>query len=225
MAEAARLSDDVATRTWVLALRQTAGRARRGRTWIDPVGNFAATLSIRPAPAPAQAALRSFVAAIALWEALDALTGQGQRIALKWPNDLLIDDGKLAGILLEADGARLRIGIGVNLTQVPDPAGVEPGALRPVSVLAETGIHIQPETLLDHLGPAFEAWEERLLVHGFAPVRAAFLARAARLGDQITARTAGRSLTGRFETIDETGALILATPQGRVPVLVADIFF
>ena len=215
---------------WILAGFQTGGRGRRGRAWVSPRGNFHATLLLYPEAAPGMAALRSFVAAVALREALADLTGLPGQLALKWPNDLLLNGGKVAGILLESSGsgrgvAHLAVGIGVNLIAAPDPGSVEPGALRPVSVLAETGHRIAPEVLLDRLAPAFAAWEARLATEGFAPLRSAWLAHAARLGQEIRARAGAREVTGRFETIDAAGALVLATPAGREVIAAADVFF
>lgn len=223
-AEALRRLPELAGPLWILALRQTAGRGRRGRGWTDPAGNFAASLAIRLNEPPARLALRSFVAALALHDALDALTGLGAALALKWPNDVLLSGGKLSGILLESGpGGALVVGIGVNLRAAP-PA--EPGAaFPPVSLRAETGFDIGPETLLAHLAPAFAAWETRLATYGFGPLRTAFLARAARLGETVSARTMSGEHTGRFDTIDETGALVLVTPQGRVSVPAADLYF
>ena len=75
------------------------------------------------------------------------------------------------------------------------------------------------------LAPELLAWEERLRQGGFAPLWAAWLARASRLGEEITARLPDRALTGRFETVDETGALIIATADGRVALPAAEIHF
>ncbi len=229
-AEAARLAAGVGRPTWILAGRQTLGRGRRGRGWHSPPGNFHATLLTFPAGPPATVALRSFAAALALRDALVTLTGLAAPFALKWPNDVLLNGGKLAGILLESAGAgdrlsHLAIGIGVNLIAAPDPATLEPGALAPVSLLAETGLRIAPETFLAHLAPACAAWEARLEAEGFAPLRAAWLAHAARLGDTITARTAARTRTGRFEDIDATGALVLADAEGRHAIPAAEVYF
>ena len=121
--------------------------------------------------------------------------------------------------------AHLCIGIGVNLIAAPDPSQLEPGALRPVSLLAETGLRITPESFLDHLAPAYAAWEETLTTQGFAPLRAAWLSHAARLGEPITARTAASTRHGIFETIDDAGALILRTGQGPVAIPAAEVFF
>lgn len=208
---------------WIMAREQTAARGRRGRAWAAPAGNFGATLLLRP---PGDRALRSFVAALALNDALVALTGRAELFALKWPNDVLLAGGKVAGILLEAvNGGALAVGIGVNLAHAPDAAALEPGAVRPVALAGATGLTVSPDELLDALAPAFAAWEDRLVDEGFGPVRAAWLARAARLGETVTARLPDRTLSGRFETIDESGALVLATPGGRMVLPAADLSF
>ncbi|MEI4486534.1 biotin--[acetyl-CoA-carboxylase] ligase [Frigidibacter sp. MR17.14] len=225
--EAARIGPSLTRPAWILAHRQTAGRGRRGRAWVDPVGNFAATLVMRPAGGPSQAALRSFVAALALEEALSALLGPAARLALKWPNDVLLNGGKVSGILIEgiAGGEKIAIGIGVNLAHAPDPADRDPRAPRPVSVAGETGIAVTPEELLDRLAPAFARWEAQLLAYGFSPLREAFLARVTRLGQPIVARTMSETIEGTFETIDADGSIVLMTAEGRRALPAADLFF
>lgn len=226
-AESARIAGQLTAPTWIMALRQTAGRGRRGRAWRDPGGNFAATLVMRP-PEPAdQVALRSFVAALALHDALVSLTGRAEAFALKWPNDVLLGGAKLAGILLESTGQgrgvqHLAIGIGVNLRNAPPPEG---DTLRPASLSQDLGLTIAPQEFLTHLAAAWARREAQLQVEGFAPLRAAWLARAARLGQTITARAGGTETTGIFQTIDETGALVLATPEGTRAIAAADVFF
>jgi BirA family biotin operon repressor/biotin-[acetyl-CoA-carboxylase] ligase len=208
---------------WLMARMQTAARGRRGRAWAMAEGNFAATLLVRP---PGALALRSFVAALGLFDAMVAATGRPELFALKWPNDVLLSGRKLAGILLESGpGGTLAIGIGVNLAAAPEPAALEPGAVAPVSLRAATGLAVAPEDFLDLLAPAVAAWEARLAAEGFPPLRAAWLARATRLGEEITARLPGREIVGRFETLDETGALVLATAGGRVALPAAEIHF
>lgn len=224
--EAARLAPQLNAPTWIFTHRQTAGRGRRGRAWTDPAGNFAATLVMRPEGPPAAAALRSFIAALALQDALAAILGPNGALALKWPNDVLLNGGKVSGILLEGVGqGQLAIGIGVNLVHAPTPADLDPRAVAPVSVQGETGLTIPALELLDFLAPAFARWEAQLTTYGFAPIRNAWLARATRLGQTITARTMTESFEGVFETIDEGGALVLRTPSGPRTVPAADIFF
>lgn len=216
--------------TWIVAGYQTAGRGRRARPWVSPRGNFHATLVLKPVEPPEVVALRSFAAALALRDACVALSGLGESFTLKWPNDVLLNGGKLAGILLESQGLGgtdpvLCIGVGVNLIAAPDPALVEPGAVPPVSFLEETGLRISPEAFLDALAPAYSAWEDRFATQGFAPLRDAWLSHAARLGQVIRARTGSEVRVGTFETIDQQGNLILQTAQGRLAIPAAEVFF
>ena len=225
-AEAARIESDLHGPEWILALHQTAARGRRGRVWSFPAGNFAATLVLFPHDPPDQIALRSFAAALALYDAVAELTGTASGLALKWPNDVLLNGGKMAGILLERlPRGGLAIGIGVNLIAAPDMGQVEARALRPVSVLAEVGIRVQPERMLDALASAYDFWEHSLTEQGFAPLRAVWLDRATRLGETITARLPGREVTGVFETVDLEGHLVLKTAKGREVIAAADVFF
>ncbi|MEC7962426.1 MAG: biotin--[acetyl-CoA-carboxylase] ligase [Pseudomonadota bacterium] len=229
-AEAARIADHLAGPEWILALEQTAGRGRRGRAWVNPVGNFAATLVLHPTEPPEVVALRSFVASLALYDAFVAVTGRPQGLSLKWPNDVLLNGGKVAGILLESVGMardirHIGIGIGVNLKEAPGADQVEEGALRPVSLLSETGIAVSPEEFLDALAPAYAHHEAQFRIYGFEPIRALWLDRAARLGEVITARSMRDERTGTFETVDAAGNLVLSTAKGRETIAAADIFF
>ncbi|WP_093966945.1 biotin--[acetyl-CoA-carboxylase] ligase [Actibacterium lipolyticum] len=229
-AEAARRVQDLTGPTWILAHRQTAGRGRRGRAWADPAGNFSATLVQRPGGPPEQVALRSFVASLALFDAFVAATGRANSFSLKWPNDVLLNGGKVAGILLESVGnsvsvSHLAIGIGVNLANTPTGPQVEARAVPPVSLLSETGSVVTPSEFLDLLAPAYARHEQRFSTYGFAPIREAWMQRAAKVGEVITARTATEEFTGTFEAVDETGNLILKTAQSRRAIAAADVFF
>ncbi len=189
-----------------------------------PPGNFAATLVLdcRGEP-PTQMALRSFVASLALYDALANLGAAG--LSLKWPNDVLLNGGKLAGILLETlPHDRLAIGIGVNLAEAPGADQVEPEAMRPVA-LSDTGVRAGPEALLDHLAAAYAEHETTFRTRGFSPLRSLWLSRAARLGESITARTGQESLQGTFTDLDETGNMILTTAKGIRKIAAADIYF
>ncbi|EDZ45323.1 biotin-(acetyl-CoA-carboxylase) ligase [Rhodobacterales bacterium Y4I] len=228
--EAARIAGELAGPEWILALRQTQGRGRRGRDWKDPKGNFAATLVMRPDGAPDQAALRSFVAALAVYDACVAVTGRSEGLSLKWPNDVLLKGGKLAGILLESAGNgqgvnHLFVGIGVNLVETPMQEWLEPGAVYPVSLLSETGVQVTPEEFLVAVAGAFARYEQQFATYGFEPIRTEWLARAAKLGEVITARTANSETEGTFETVDASGNLVLNTAKGRVSIPAADIYF
>ncbi|MDP5305785.1 biotin--[acetyl-CoA-carboxylase] ligase [Paracoccus spongiarum] len=229
-AEALRLAAHLAGPAWIMARHQQSGRGRRGRAWCDPPGNFAATLLMRPQGDPADAARLSFVAALAVHEALLRLCGPSLNLSLKWPNDVLLNGGKLSGILLESAGSgatvsALAIGIGINLAAAPDGDGIEARATRPVSLKGETGVTVTADEMLDALALSFDQWLRQMRDFGFGPIRAAWLSRAARLAETITARTGNTTLTGRFDGIDETGALLLTTAQGRQAIPAADIYF
>lgn len=227
--EGIRRADRLARPTWVFAYRQTAGRGRRGKPWVDPVGNFAATLVMRPGGPVQDAALRSFVAALALRSALAGFVGLDQ-IGLKWPNDVLLNGGKVAGILLESSGRGGRadwlvVGIGVNLRQAPEKGSLERGAVSPVSVLEETGVSIDPRVFLDRLAEQFVRYDDIMARHGFAAIRAEWLKGAVRLGQTITARTGTETFVGVFQGIDDAGALLLHSANGAVAIPAAEVFF
>ncbi|KAB7739289.1 biotin--[acetyl-CoA-carboxylase] ligase [Parvibaculum sedimenti] len=215
---------------WITAERQTAGRGRRGREWVSPSGNFMGTLLLRPQANPRKAAELSFVAALAVHDAVDGLLSPALRpdLKLKWPNDLLHGGKKLAGILLESSGiaggelAWLAIGIGINLAQYPE--GVE----YPATSLAALGVtDVTPDDALERLAAAFDRrirqWRD---VQGFAAIREAWLARAAGLGGSITVRLADETFDGVFAGLAPDGALEVRTASGETRQISAgDVFF
>lgn len=215
--------------TWYLTLEQTQSRARRGRSWDSGEGNFSASLLMRPDGGAEKAALRSFIAALALRDALVEVCGREDIFSLKWPNDVLLNNRKLAGILLEsgvdAYGPYLCVGIGVNLTSEPDAAFIEKGAHTPISLRSVIGSKIGPEDFLNSLATAFARWETRFQQYGFAPIRTEWLNHATRLGEVITAKMMDRTEVGTFETVDETGAIVLKTSKGLLHLPAAEIFF
>lgn len=215
---------------WITAEVQTAGRGRRGRAWVSPSGNFMGTLFLRPQASPRKAAELSFVAAVAVHDAVDGLLPPPLRpgLKLKWPNDLLHDGRKLAGILLESSGiagselAWLAIGMGINLAQHPD--NVE----FPATSLAALGVPgVTPDQALERLAAAFEArlrqWRD---VQGFAAIREAWLTRAAGLGGPIAVRLADETFEGVFEGLAADGALEVRLASGEIRRISAgDVFF
>ena len=229
-AHAARVASKLNRPTWILGLKQTDGRARRGRKWLNSEGNFAATLVLFAQEAPETLALRSFVASLALFETLRLITGRPNLFSLKWPNDVLLKGGKMAGILLETlslgvDKNALAIGVGVNLIAAPDASQIEPNAAPSISLFATTGIKITPEQFLNYFAKCYATREAEFVRHGFRPIRKAWLDHAARLGESITARLPNCEISGRFDTIDEKGHLVLKTAQGKEVIAAADVFF
>lgn len=202
--------------TLVWADEQTAGRGRRGRAWLSPPGNLYLSLVQRPGGTPADAAQLGFVAALGLGDALLSLTGPALRLSYKWPNDLLADGKKLAGILLESETATAErvdfvvIGAGTNLASKPE--GVE----FPATSLAEQGFaSVSPALLLEAFVRHFAEWSQRWTAEGFPAVREAWLTRASGVGEDIRVRLERTTLTGRFHDLDQDGALLLDVPAGQ----------
>ena len=227
MAEAARIAGDIRLPTWIMARHQTEARGRRGRAWVNPPGNLAATLIYHPYCTPQVAALRSFVAANALFETM-ALYVDRTKLALKWPNDVLLRGGKVAGILLETSGRGpfvdwLSVGIGVNLRHVPE--GVRDAAFPPTSLKQVIGDNVSARDFLVHLAGAYATQEKKLDAFGFDRIRRDWMTKAARLGEIITARTGREEITGTFDSIDADGNLVLITGKGPRAIPAADIYF
>jgi BirA family transcriptional regulator, biotin operon repressor / biotin---[acetyl-CoA-carboxylase] ligase len=212
--------------TLIWGLEQTAGRGRRGRAWQSPPGNLYMSLLLRPSCALEAAAQLSFVAAVALGEALSAMLPPGPAVRFKWPNDVLIDGAKTSGILMEAAGSAAAvewvvIGIGVNVTSSPEDAPYPATSLVRAGAAGATAA-----ALLERLAVSLLAWRERWLRQGFAPVREQWLRFARGLGEEVQVRLPGETLTGRFDALDESGALSLSLPGGAVRKITAgDVFF
>jgi BirA family biotin operon repressor/biotin-[acetyl-CoA-carboxylase] ligase len=208
---------------WVVAKEQSAGRGRRGTAWVSPVGNLYATLMLTDAAPLAAAPQLGFVASLALHDAaVAAAPALASRLALKWPNDLLCTGRKVAGILIEGEGdpVTVAIGIGVNCCNHPDATEF------PATDFSAEGAGVSAAALFDHLALTMRArlmqWNRGA---GFDGVRAAWLARAVGLGQSIRVRLPEREVTGRFETIDDSGRLMLRAPTGGLEAIAAgDVF-
>ncbi len=221
--------------TLVWAREQIAGRGRQGRTWTSLRGNLYTTLILRPDCPLAEAAQLSFVAAVALADAVAGLVAPMTPLHLKWPNDLLLDGAKTAGLLLESrlapDGTLdyLLLGAGVNIASFPSDTPYPATCLarhceEPVSV----------ETMLERYTHHLLAWVQRWLDDGFAPVRRAWLSHARGVGQEVVIRpgggsagsgTGGEEIAGTFVDLDLSGALVLDTPAGRRLIAAGDVFF
>ena len=226
--ERAAAGDPAGTVVW--ARHQTGGRGRRGRSWESFAGNLYASILLRPACDLTAAAQLGFVAALAVAEGVAALAPGLPPLALKWPNDVLLGGRKVAGVLLEsiqgAEGrpSALAVGVGVNIAGFPDTetAGYPATALHSEAAAA----HIDADTLLSSLVRCFETGRARWAAEGFAPVRAAWLARAKGLGKPIAVRLPQESRHGIFQDLDEAGALCLATSEGKIArITVGEVFF
>lgn len=211
--------------TWVVADEQTAGRGRRGRPWQSTRGNLFCTGLIRLVPGDGPVSQLSFLIALALYDAL-AQWVPADRLALKWPNDLLLDGRKVSGILLESAGSGaahdrwVAAGVGVNLAVYPD------NLERPAISLLAAGITPPPPMqVAERLAAAVEHWRRKWRAGGFAVLRSAWLARAIGLGKRIEVRLPDETLFGTFSDLAEDGALLLQLDSGAIRTIHAgDVF-
>jgi BirA family biotin operon repressor/biotin-[acetyl-CoA-carboxylase] ligase len=220
---------------WFVTSEQTAGRGRRNRPWIAPRGNLASSILEVIDVSPAVAATLGFAAGLALEAALQRVSIEASlrsagsdrmKYLLKWPNDVLAGPQKLAGILLEAEAVadnRLAVvvGIGTNVVAAPE------GTPTPATSLAALGINIGAEELFRVLSDSWAdlrgIWDQG---RGFGEIRLLWLERATGLGQPVAIHSGGSTLEGTFDTIDESGCMIIRTSEGRrVPISAGDVYF
>ena len=221
-----RAREGAAGGLWVTAQRQLAGRGRRGRPWISEEGNLYATLLlVDPAPMPRLGTL-PLVAALAVYRTLRPFfAATPQALAIKWPNDILVDGRKINGILLESEilpdrRSAVVVGCGINCSHHPEnPA-------YPATDLADCGVTVAPEELFPALAREMHAvlalWDRG---DGFSRVREHWLMAARGIGEPVTVNLPEGPLDGVFEDIDAEGYLCLSTPSGRRRISAGDLFF
>lgn len=228
--EARRLAEEGAEDgTLVWALEQKGGRGRRGRDWESPPGNLYVSLVLRPECNLKEATQLGFVAAIALCDAIGSVMPPMVEARVKWPNDVLVNDRKVAGILLEtvidSDGGlqALLLGMGVNVKSYPEATRF------PATSLAFEGAppEVDETAVLEAFSRHFLNWTNRWLEEGFPPVRANWLHRAKGQGERIAVHLPTKTLRGVFHDLDGDGALCLQSGEhGDVQrIHVGDVFF
>lgn len=212
--------------TLVWAREQTAGRGRRGRTWISPPGNLYTSLVLRPEVPVQRMAELSFVAALAVYDALGSLGEPGHQVHLKWPNDILLNDKKVAGLLLETESAGkgegagwVVLGMGLNVGWHPDDSEFPATSLRyeewPTTV----------EQALEAYARSFMMWATRWIDEGFDPVRRNWLWRCKGKGETIEVRLGNETLSGLFKDLDVDGALVLDHDGTTRRITAGDVYF
>ncbi len=211
---------------WLLGLRQTAGRGRRGRAWETGDGNLAATLLFCTDKPPAEAAQVSFVAALAVADLLASYV-PASLVSLKWPNDPLLGGLKVSGILVESGmrptgGLWIAVGVGVNLARKPIDSE------RPATALPTYRVAPPPKPIeaIEVLAASFARWNDVWSRLGFPAIADAWTARAHGLGELCVARLGTETLEGIAEGLDGDGALRLRLADGRMRrVTAGDVFF
>ena len=202
---------------WIWAQSQSQGRGRQGREWVSETGNLYATLLLTLNVEPLHASGLSFVAALAIADTLASLAPQAA-ITLKWPNDVLLNGAKAAGILIETEWQDHRliaaIGCGLNLAHAPQ------ATRYPATSLAAAGLKATPEIALEHLAHAFAqhfaVWDEG---RNFAAIRRLWLARAHALGQTVSLSAGNETFTGIFTDLGPDGAMILTLANGSTRAL------
>lgn len=208
---------------WITAQSQSAGRGRRGSQWASPPGNLYATLLLSEPSPPDQAPQLSFVAALALHDAVAVCAPKlGPVLKVKWPNDLLAGPAKVAGILIEGESEpRFTVVIGFGVNCGTHPAGTSYAATS----LVKAGAMVAPDALLTALSVAMR---QRLAQwnggQGFAEIRTDWLKRAAGLGQTLHVRLPERELSGRFDGLDEAGRLLLEQGGSVTAITAGEVF-
>jgi BirA family biotin operon repressor/biotin-[acetyl-CoA-carboxylase] ligase len=216
--EAQRLAAEGAPHgTVVHTDEQTAGRGRLSRRWLSPPGNLYLSIVLRPDVAPARVAEIGFLAALAVADAVDALLPRQLRATLKWPNDVLVSDGKIAGILAEQAGDAVILGIGLDVLQAPT------GLSYKVSTIVGCGGLATVDGARDRVLAALANWMNVWEQDGFAAIRAAWLARAHPVGSALSVQMGDRFINGLFAGLDDEGALLLDDQEARHRIVAGDV--
>jgi BirA family biotin operon repressor/biotin-[acetyl-CoA-carboxylase] ligase len=225
--EAQRLAEAGAPHgTLVLAREQTAGRGRRGRSWMTLGGEqFCASLVLRPALPAERAAELTLVAAVALAEALET---HGARPRIKWPNDLELEGRKVAGLLCEMatgpDGTLRHVVVGVGVNLDGDLASLPEEIRNRATTLQSVYGHAPAAaTLAAAFCERLEAWLVRHEREGLAPILKAWRARASTLGERVRVTVGAQTIEGTALDVDTEGALIVDGDGRRIVVQAGEV--
>ena len=211
--------------TLILAKEQTKGRGRRNRTWFSPPGNLYCSLVLRPDVTLARGSEFSFIAALAMFDTLGSIGDAGNQVHLKWPNDILLNQRKVAGLLLETETKDgditdwIILGIGLNVSAFPGETNF------PATSLHAEGWDATVIDALEFFCRHFLKWTHIWLADGFSPIRKNWLWHSYGKGEKIKVRLENKILTGVFEDLDEDGSLLIRTTDGICKTSAGDVFF
>ena len=214
---------------WLLALKQNDGRGRRGKKWLSGDKDFTASLLTYPTLSEENFSLISYVAGIALYEAVVQIGVSKKYLTIKWPNDLLLNRKKIGGILLERADTTLNekkplvIGFGLNLVSFPTPNHLDKDSL-PAESLKNSGFgSFEPSDFLHILMRSYSKWNNIFNVVGFSGLREAFLERTFAVGQKIKVKTINNTSYGSFSGITNNGSLMLQTSDGIEFITAGDV--
>jgi BirA family biotin operon repressor/biotin-[acetyl-CoA-carboxylase] ligase len=199
---------------WLIARAQEAGRGRQGREWRSLKGNFFGSTMVRLRSDDPPPQTLSLGAGVALIEAV-ACVAPGPELMLKWPNDLLLEGRKVAGILLERNGERVVVGFGINLAAAPQLPDRQAASLDEAAT---------PDDFAPLLAASFARMLALWRSGDPAAIAQAWLARAHPVGSELTAHvTPNERITGTFDGLEADGALRLRTAEGVQIVRAGDV--
>tara|TARA_Y100001970_G_C14259053_1_gene878018 strand:- start:2804 stop:3595 length:792 start_codon:yes stop_codon:yes gene_type:complete len=218
--------------TVIVSLNQTSGRGRRGRVWDSSPGNLFFSIILRPMCAPLVAAQASFVASISVNETIRHFIGEQSDVLCKWPNDVLVNKKKIAGILLESQTSGsgksiavvdwLIVGIGINVSSVP----ILPNGELITSINKETSSTIEREDVLNVFLEYFHSFLQVWKNEGFLVIRDVWLNKSFPKGESIKIEISGRMVSGLFLGINNDGSLLMQDEKGIVHTISSgDVFF
>lgn len=210
----------------IWAKTQTGGKGRMGREWVSQEGNLFVSILLKPEKPVSDLSQLSFVASVAVVEALADMFGDDHKLACKWPNDVLLDGKKLSGILLESfpcevDGKQwVVVGVGVNVDSHPT------GTAFPATCLTESGVELVSAKIvlsrfIHHFIECYNEWSNK----GFTPIRKRWVANAWGMKQEITARLPDKEICGIAHELDPSGCLVIKDKKGAKHIIhAADIF-
>jgi BirA family biotin operon repressor/biotin-[acetyl-CoA-carboxylase] ligase len=211
--------------TLIWAREQTSGYGRRKRSWYSPPGNLYCSLVLRPDINLTRAAEFSFIAALAVFDTLGSIGDAGHQVHLKWPNDILLNQRKVAGLLLETEtrGENVAdwiiLGLGLNISVFPGDTEF------PATSLRAEGWSATETDVLEYFCRHFLKWTNIWMEDGFSPIRKNWLWNSYGKGDEIEIRLENKTLYGVFEDLDEDGSLLVRTNNGLCKTSAGDVFF
>lgn len=231
--EAAKIAKNNATGNFVVwAKEQLAGKGTRNRSWASEPGNLYMSILLQNDKTNlASAAQLSFLSSLAVYEGIKNLLKENEieaNIKLKWPNDILVNDKKIAGILLEStssitsnNASHLIIGIGVNINSKPELVGKEAIALNDLGLT-----NLDDGVLLDRIMGSFIKLLENWQNEGFLNIRKSWLNKAYRINEIVTIISGKQRITGNFKDIDFNGNIRIKLASGQICCISAgDIYF
>ncbi|NVD43881.1 biotin--[acetyl-CoA-carboxylase] ligase [Qipengyuania atrilutea] len=202
--------EEVGEGFWLRAERQSSGRGRLGRQWEGEKGNLYCSTVVRVLPSDPPPQTLTYAVSLSVFETLQDLIADKSGLSLKWPNDVLFEGAKVAGILLERQGDTIVAGIGVNIVHAPQIAGRKTVSLREIGTLEEPNASVFIEKLAQNFAPRVSEWRSDPRA-----VMREWQTRSHEPGAPLlVSNPDGSRQAGNFAGLENDGALRLRMPDG-----------